>query len=440
LDIVALTGNGTECNCVEVLPGNGDGTFGTAIDTPVPYNIDGFALAAGDFNDDGKLDVAVAGGFFSSNQVDILLGNGDGTFTPDGYYAVSGGPDSIATGYFTSDKKRLDLVVANGVASSLSVLLGNGDGTFQPSVYYPTPFPTWVIAQDINGDGKVDLAASNTGITSEFPPGVSVLKGKGDGTFQHGVFYPVGTVSNLNYVALGDFNNDGKPDLVTVNTHGEVTTLLNTGDAVFSPTSPLTFSGQPLGTTSAPQTVTITNSGTAPLGISSVVCSGSPFRMEATTCKGSIAPGAQCSITIDFTAQVEGTVYGTVTIMDGASSKPQFVELDGIGTGLGILPTKLTFPTEKVGTQSPPRSLHLTNVSQTAITFTHPFRIFDEDGLSTVEFSESNNCDPKLAAGAECTIMVTFQPHHAGQRRGYLEIEDTGADSPRDIPLTGKGD
>jgi hypothetical protein len=329
LDIVDLTGNSAECNCVEVLPGNGDGTFRAAIDTPVPYNIDGFAMAVGDFNDDGKLDVAVGGGFFSTNQVDILLGNGDGTFTADGYYLLDSTPQSVATAYFTGNKKNLDLAIANEAGPGVAVLLGNGDGTFQQPTYYDTNFPTWVIATDLNGDGKVDLAASNFGLSSQYQPGVTVFRGNGDGTFRPGIFYLVGVQGD--YVAAGDFNGDRRPDLVVVDGLGdEVYTLLNTGVVIFSPPTPLNFKDQAVGTTSAPLTVKVANTGTTTLKIASMKASAE-FGVTS-TCGASVAAGAKCTISVTFSPTKKGSQQGTITIIDSASTKPQVIEVLGTGT------------------------------------------------------------------------------------------------------------
>jgi hypothetical protein len=334
IDIVALEGTSTEgiiCDCIEVLPGNGDGTFGAPISTtPVPDDATGFAIAAGDFNDDGKLDVAVSGESFSGDQVDILLGNGNGTFTAEGSYTVSGTPQSIATGYFTSDKTKLDLAVANSLGSSVSVLLGNGDGTLQQSVYYPTSFPTWVIAQDLDGDGNIDLAASNAGVpefTKEYPPGVSVLKGNGDGTFEPGVFYRSGNKIGVNYVAAG---GDHRPDLVLVVESGQVITLLNTGAVTFSPTTPLGFGTQAAGTTSTARTVTLTNTGAKPLEILSI--KASPDFVVKSSCAARVASGANCTISAWFSPAKQGTKRGAIEIIDSASSKPQVIELFGTGT------------------------------------------------------------------------------------------------------------
>jgi hypothetical protein len=330
LDIAATEGynsSGTfDCNCVEVLPGNGDGTFGAPITTTLPYGLTAYVIAAGDFNDDGKLDVAAAGESFPNYEVAILLGNGDGTFDADGHYLIFGAPFSIAAGYFTSSKKKLDLATAPG----LGVLLGKGDGTFRMAVAYESDNPLWVIAQDLDGDGKVDMAVSDGGDTFG-PSGVTVFRGNGNGTFQQGVFYQAGTDEGGDYVAAGDFNGDGKPDLVVVDeTHGLITTLLNTGVVSFSPTTPLNFKKQAVGTTSAAQTVTLTNTGTTELKIQSMKASAN-FAMTS-TCGARVAPAAKCTISATFSPTKQGTKQGTITIIDNASSKAQVIELLGTGT------------------------------------------------------------------------------------------------------------
>lgn len=159
LDVIAVT-TSAQCICLSVFPGNGDGTFKPAITTPVPYNINGLALAAGYFNADGKLDVALTGEFGTAHQVNILLGNGDGTFRPNGHYDVSLSPYSIVAADFNHDMKA-DLAVANFEGGSISVFLGNGDGTFQGPQQYVTWFPISVAVGDFNGDGIPDLAVAN---------------------------------------------------------------------------------------------------------------------------------------------------------------------------------------------------------------------------------------------------------------------------------------
>jgi hypothetical protein len=326
IDLEATSDQGEVCDCVEILPGNGDGTFGAPITTPIPYNIGGSAMVTGDFNNDGKLDVAVAGQFLSDYQVDILLGNGNGTFDADGYYALPGGPDSVAANYFTANKKDLDLALTDG---SASVLIGEGNGAFQPAVDYRANFPTCVIAQDLNGDGKVDLAASDAGSPPQQPVGVNVLNGNGDGTFQPAVFYPAG--KQINFVAAADFNGDDKPDLLLVDILGHtVITLLNTGVVSFSPTAPLNFGDQRVGSTSKAQIITLTNTGRAELKVKSMKASAE-FGLTS-SCGSTVAAGANCTISATFSPTKKAAALGTISIIDNASSKPQVIELLGTGT------------------------------------------------------------------------------------------------------------
>jgi hypothetical protein len=326
LDLIAIT-ESASCECVSVLPGYGDGTFGAAITTQIPYNIGGFGLASGRFGRNGKLDVAVSGYFGSAEQVDILMAAGDGSFTPDGYYGVSLSPLSVTAANFQGKKGSVDLAVGNSEGGSVSILLGEGNGKFQSAVDYSAPSPTWVAAADLNGDGNLDLAVSSW----SYPPGVTILYGNGDGTFQPGVVYSAPPTNSMNYVVAGDFNGDGMPDLVLANSAGEsVITLLNTGVVAFSPTTPLVFQKQAVGTTSSAQSVTLTNTGAKGLKISSAKAS-SQFSVT-TTCGSRVAPEASCTISVTFSPKSKGLKPGTVTIDDSASSKPMVIELSGTGT------------------------------------------------------------------------------------------------------------
>ncbi len=222
-DLVVASSSGS----VSVLFGNGDGTFRNG----PSYGVDGTpqAVAIADFNSDGRADLVVAS---STGSVSILLGNGDGTFQPSVEYNVAGG-NSVAVADFNQDG-IVDLVVPDSEISGnsqVSVLLGKGDGTFQKAVatgvgYYGVQF---VAVADFNGDGLPDLAVPDTDFHSA--PNVAVLLGNGDGTFRRAVNYPVSAASQ--YVTVGDFNGDGQPDLAVTGATGNVDVLIGNGDGTF---------------------------------------------------------------------------------------------------------------------------------------------------------------------------------------------------------------
>ena len=434
-DLVALEQPGFgDCPCTAVLLGNGDGTFQPALEAPIPFPV-ASGITVGDFNADGKEDLAISGRFGGLSEVGILLGNGDGTFQQGGSYSTGASPLAVVAADLNGDGK-LDLATSNSQGVGVSVLLGNGDGTFQAAVNYPVSgFPESLAVADLNGDGKPDLAVANLlTLTANAKSTVSVLLGNGDGTFQPETTYPVG--KEPFFVAVGDFNGDLKKDLAVADfLSGDVTILLNTGAVSFSPTSPVTFPAQLVGTTSSPQSVTLTNTGTGALSISSISVQGAQFRLSSsnTTCAGSVSPGGSCKVSTLFRPQSKGGKSGTITITDSASSKPQVVELAGAGTVVQISPKKLSFPDTKVGTKSAPLLVTIKNTGTGALNFTQIL-------LSNAnDFSQTNTCGTQIGPGASCTVSVTFAPSRTGLRTGMISITDDGGGSPQGVSLTGTG-
>jgi hypothetical protein len=235
-DLALVTSGGflqLQPTIVVILLGNGDGTFrkGAVYSTT---GTNSQTVVVGDFNGDGKQDLAVPnfGGIFLPSDVSVLIGNGDGTFQPATSMPLGGKyPCSwLAVGDFNKDGK-LDLATTSGsMSNQVGVLLGNGDGTFQAPVFYPAGTGSdWIAAADFNGDGKLDL------VTTDYNTGtVLVLLGNGDGTFQAPASIPVGT--GISYGVVGDFNGDGKPDLaISGGFSGALTVLLGKGDGTFQP-------------------------------------------------------------------------------------------------------------------------------------------------------------------------------------------------------------
>jgi hypothetical protein len=224
---------GTPAYVVHILSNNGSGQLSLVHTYTLQQR--SYAITTADLNGDGNLDLAVIGIDPSSQDwsYSVLLGNGDGSFQSPVFYpqGIAASNVSIMAADFNNDHKT-DLAVALGPDSgSLAILMGNGDGTFAPPVsYFDAGFSPLLVA-DLNGDGKLDVAAGgwNQSINNSQ---TSILYGDGDGTFQ-AVVFPA-SLNGFAALFTGDLNNDGKPDLMSSNQ-----VALNNGDGTFTQLNPL---------------------------------------------------------------------------------------------------------------------------------------------------------------------------------------------------------
>jgi FG-GAP-like repeat/Divergent InlB B-repeat domain/FG-GAP repeat len=204
---VANSGSAT----ISILLGNGDGTFQPALSTSAGQAP--WALIAADLNGDGLLDLAVAD---EAGSAVVLLGKGDGTFHPAVAIALDASSRSIAVADLNGDGKA-DLAIGQFDASTtsghVSILLGNGDGTFQSPLNFALTgaIPWGLLAGDFNGDNRADLAATT------FDPSINILLGNGDGSFQPAAIISLPNGNASYSLAIADLNHDDKADLLITN-------------------------------------------------------------------------------------------------------------------------------------------------------------------------------------------------------------------------------
>lgn len=314
--------------------GNGNGTFD---DSLVAYNcttgnqcVTADSVVAGDFNGDGILDLAAvwSAGSTGLPAITILLGKGDGTFAPattqPAVPLVS--PTSVTSGDFDGDGK-LDLAIADASSSSLIILHGNGDGTFkQVSGQSNCAGCNYVATADLNGDGKLDLVSLSGGDT------IAIFLGNGDATFQPGITEGVGNGAQA--VAIADFNGDGRLDIAAVNsTDGTVSVLLQDPVPQASPAAPQ-FGAQAIGVASSPVPVALSNIGSATMVVSSVQISGD-YHIQTNQCTSPVPPGAECQVAVTFTPTAAGTRNGFLAFNYNGANTPLTISLSGTGQSQG---------------------------------------------------------------------------------------------------------
>jgi hypothetical protein len=202
-----------------------------------------------------------------------------------------------------------------------------------------------------------------------------------------------------------------------------------------SPVS-LTFPSQAIGTSSNPQSVTLSSTGSAALAISSIAASGD--FSQTNNCGASLATGNNCTINVTFTPTATGTRTGAVTITDNATGSPHVVNLSGTGTGtapvVSLSTTTLALGSQPVGTTSAAQTVTLSNTGNATLNITS----IAITGTNASDFAQTNTCGSSVAAGADCTINVTFKPsglrnaQGLGEHHGQCQRQSTDGQPHRD--------
>jgi len=372
---------------ISILLGNGDGTFqqaGTYAAT------DKGPLAVGDFDNDGKLDVIGIDSNSLSPGISVLLGKGDGTF---GFPVNSalGTLTNFAVGDFDRDGK-LDvagLLAVTGAPPELKIFFGNGDGTFSAG---PAPHaggsPVAIATGDINHDGILDLVIGNQAEFGGIPSNVSILLGNGDGSFQN----PIVTTSGneISSIAISDFNLDGKQDVLIANTGwNDVGLLLGNGDGTLQPAVQFYL--------------------------------GNSF--------GNLNPAYNSLAVADF--DLNG---GPDVAVAGSTGVSLLLNtLGNAGPAALLSANTLSFGNLPIGQTSSAQNVTLsyngsTDLSISAVTIS---------GSAAGDFQQTDDCGNALRAGATCTISVIFSPQNTGTRSATLQISDSASNSPQTVSLSG---
>ncbi len=473
---------------VGVLLGNGDGTFQPG----TPYPSGGYytrSLAVMDLNGDGKFDLVVANMCIASTNcsnngtVSVLFGNGDGSFqAPATYPAGAYEPLSLVLGDFDGDGKTDIALVSQSVSGSntngiVSVLLGNGNGTFQPAVSC-NPGASGSIAlaaADVNHDGKPDLmvvTGAGVGVllnTSTKATTTKLVSSSNPATYTKAVTFtatvtpqgagtPTGTVSFFDGASnIGSSAVNGGVATLTTSTlalgahsitatyNGDAnwafstsTALIQTvqGAVVGLSSTGLNFGNETVGIASAAQSVTVTNNGNIALTIKSITIAGTNKADfgETNTCANPVAANGTCSISVTFTPSVTGTRNATISIADNAANTPQSVILTGIGghpVGM-VTPSSVAFGDQADGSTSNSQKVSLYNTGDyqltvTSVTASANFKVL------------TSQCTAAVAPGAHCDVYVEFSPAQLGALSGTLTFTDSAANSPQTAQLTGIG-
>jgi trimeric autotransporter adhesin len=252
-------------------------------------------------------------------------------------------------------------------------------------------------------------------------------------------FTPTTTDAFTAAVGFMDNSGAGSPQVVILNDAGTGMAPLPT----IAPTS-VSFGTQPVGITSGTQTVTLTNTGSAPLQLTGIATTGSNstnfgFLVKvAPPCpspSGTLAAGASCTISVDFAPHAAEPVSATLSISDNATGSPQSVALSGTSgtSGISLTPASLNFASQTAGASSAPQVVNVNNTGTTPVAMT-----ISIVGNNPGDFAETDNCsESPLAGGKTGVIIATFDPTQTGGRSADVLISDTASQNPQIVAVSG---
>jgi hypothetical protein len=245
--------------------------------------------------------------------------------------------------------------------------------------------------------------------------------GNGDGTFQPPTF----NFLSDGPIAVADFNQDGSPDLAAGTGYGlpsnNLSVMLSIAFKAVLP-SALNFGSQGVGTTSAPQTITISNPSNVSFNITKIAASGN--FSQTNNCGASLAPGVHCTVTVSFTPTATGLASGAITVTDNTKISPLAIPLSGTGVNgpfLTPFPSRVNFAPQAVGTSSTPAAVMFLNTGNASLNING----ISIPGADSSDFTQINNCGSSLPVAGSCTAEVTFTPMAAGSRTASIAVSDT---------------
>ncbi|HWZ82220.1 MAG TPA: choice-of-anchor D domain-containing protein [Terriglobales bacterium] len=329
---------------------------------------------------------------------------------------------------------------------------------FQQGTFHPDSSTRWMgsIAMDQTGDIALGYSLASGSV---FPSVFYTGRVPGDklGSMQGEQLIVNGTGSQTNIARWGDYSSmtlDPSDDCTFWYTQEYIKTNGNTnwstrianfkfpscgvvsgGGVATLSTNLLKFNKIPIGQTTPPLTVTLTNTGSATLNIFDVSASGD-YLVSGNTCGSSVAQGATCAFSVTFTPTKKGARNGVLTISDDAVDSPQSVTLKGVGQSLALSPTALNFGPVAVGTASTPQDVTVTNVGTTTVTISG----YSFTGGAAGDYLISNNtCGVTITPAATCVVSVEFMPTKKGTRNALFNVKNDGGGGSSNATLTGIG-